>query len=48
MGLKVEKLYVYNTTKMFMWCCICYFFGMAIVLAYTDGIAADNKYTYNE
>lgn len=44
----IERLYVYNTTKMFMWCCICYSIGLAIVLFYTDELAANNKFAFDD
>ena len=46
--LTIEKLYVYNTTKLFMWFCICYFIGMLAVCPHYDYLSGGYKYAYTE
>lgn len=43
---KVERLYVYNTTKLFMWFCICYFIGMLVVCFHSDYLNGGVKFFY--
>jgi hypothetical protein len=42
----VEKLYVYNTTKLFMWCCIFYFIGMFVVCFHNDYLSGGYQFAY--
>lgn len=33
---------------MFMWCCVCYLIGMAVVLAHVDWFSAGYTYVYDD
>lgn len=43
----VERLIVFNTTRMLFFCCVCYFVGMAIVLVHQGSWVAGYRFAYD-